>query len=352
MNISFNIRKLIAKYDYITIDQLMREVSSINESSYYRKKKTIGEQGDFITAPEISQLFGEVIGLWCITQWQSMQCPNKVTIVELGPGRGLLMRDLIKTVKQLAPEFYQSISIQLLEINQNFINDQKTNLSVFDINIDWISDITNINNGPVIIIANEFFDALPIKQYIKVKNLWYESIVTIDPIDSKFKFDKIQLQCNLQSQLLDEHINAHDGAILEESLESLAIIRFISNHIKTFTGRCLIVDYGYDIPAYNRTRYHYNSTLQSIKDHRYNPVFENLGIADLSAHVDFNALKKTAQEHKVHTDTVISQAEFLVQNGILIRAKQLESDIVSTQANYLIGEEDMGNLFKVLVLKS
>lgn len=358
MPIDSRIRDIINQYGYLTVDKMMKEVLSTNSTSYYRTQSFIGKDGDFTTSPEISQLFGEIIGLWCIDQWQKLGSPKQFILCELGPGSGVLMRDLLKVAK-LSPEFYRALHLKLFDINDNLIELQKSNLSNFDLPIEWLSSIYDLDKLPSIIIANEFFDTLPIKQYIKVKELWHECIFVTTPNDSKIKFDKIGINKDLQLQLLQDHPNAYDGAVLEESLESLEFIRFISDHIKNFVGSCLIIDYGYDIDPIKRIRSEYNPTLQAIKNHKYHPLLETLGEADISAHVDFYSLKKTAHEQNIKVYNTISQRDFLINNGLLIRAAELKKilpqdkrDIIDRQIDRLISKSQMGELFKALVLQN
>jgi NADH dehydrogenase [ubiquinone] 1 alpha subcomplex assembly factor 7 len=186
MPIDSKIRAIIKKEGSVTIDTMMQEVLSANSASYYRKQNALGAEGDFITSPEISQLFGETIGLWATEQWERMGKPSKVNLVELGPGRGLLMDDLLRVAK-LVPEFYDTLSLQLIEINPHFIKKQKSNLASFKGRIKWTESIEDIEPMPTILIANEFFDALPIKQYVKAKELWYENVLFMDPSDGKVK---------------------------------------------------------------------------------------------------------------------------------------------------------------------
>lgn len=354
MSIEFKIRELIHQKGYITCDQLMKEALSVNPTSYYKHIKDLGSKGDFTTAPEISQLFGEVIGLWAIKEWHKLGCPRAINLVELGPGKGLLIRDLLRTVK-LVPDFYKALTIELIEINQNFIDHQKENLKDFDLSIMHYQTVENIAKKPAIIIANEFFDALPIKQYVKVKESWYERVFVIEPGDNKIKFSKITINQQLQSYLLKTHLEANDGAIFEESYESISVMKFISGHLKNFGGSSLIIDYGYDINPNKRTRYQYNPTIQAVMTHQYSPILDNLGEADISAHVDFNALKMVAKNTKINVINTISQRDFLIQNGILLRAKTLKdkldahlAEIIKKQVDRLILPKQMGNLFKVL----
>ena len=354
MAIDAKIRSIIKNLGHIKIDDMMREVSSINPSSYYRSKTSIGADGDFITAPEISQLFGETIGFWAINKWQQLGCPKKFALVEFGPGLGILMRDLMRVAK-LVPEFTKAVKIFLYEINKNFIKQQKTNLSFTSSRVTWINNINELPPIPCIIISNEFFDALPIKQYIKIRKKWYESVIICDPIDNRLKFDKIELNKALSQQLNIDHKNAQDGALIEESAETLEITRNIAIHLTKFRGVCLVIDYGYNIESSKRSRNQYSSTLQAIKHHQYHPIFESLGESDLSAHVDFNALKNAALQKGIKNVSIFSQRDFLVNWGIIIGQQLLKSKslpkeavILDAQLHRLIAKEQMGEIFKAM----
>lgn len=356
MPIDSNIRHHIKEHGHIKIDDMMREVLSTNKDSYYRSTKTLGEAGDFTTSPEISQLFGEIIALWAIEKWQDIGSPKKLALVELGPGRGKLMQDFLRVAK-LVENFYTAIEIFLYEINPFFIDSQKANLIEYNKTISWIKDIEDIPQIPTIFIANEFFDALPIKQYLKVKSKWFESTLVTDPTDGRIKFSKTELSKELQGHLLSEHKNAKDGAVIEESIESLDIIRKLSEHIQKYTGASLIIDYGYNILSHERARSQYNSTLQAIKNHQYMPVIDTLGEADLTAHVDFNALSRAAEERGVRKIVFATQREFLIKYGIKIRLESLKKSlswqdfsIIEKQVFRLISIGQMGELFKILEL--
>ncbi len=354
MPIDSKIRKIIESNGHIKIDDMMQHVLSNHTNSYYRAVQDIGKYGDFITSPEISQLFGEIIALWAIEKWQDLGSPKKFLLLELGPGQGKLMQDFLRVAK-LVPKFFDAAKIYLLEINSNFVTKQRDNLSKYEKDIQWISDVKQIPEMVSIIISNEFFDALPIKQYMKVKDKWFESILVIDPLDERIKYDKMELGNPLQEQLLNDHINACDGAIIEESIESLEIIRFLSQHLYKYGGANLVIDYGYNIKILDRTRGQYNSTLQAIKNHKYHSVLSSLGEADLTAHVDFNALAKAAYERGIKNHSISSQRDFLLKYGIEIRLEDLKSkvsskqgDLLERQVSRLIAENQMGELFKVL----
>lgn len=356
MPIDSHIRYHIKEHGHIKIDDMMREALSTNSESYYKSTKTLGEEGDFITSPEISQLFGEIIALWAIEKWQTLGSPKRFALIELGPGRGKLMQDFLRVAK-LDSKFFAAIEIFLYEINPFFIDTQKSNLIEYNKSISWIKNIAEIPKIPGIFIANEFFDALPIKQYLKVKTKWFESTLVTDPVDGRIKFNKIELHKALQKQLLSEHKNAQDGAIIEESIESLNIVREMSKHIQKHTGAALIIDYGYNIHSDARRRDQYNSTLQAIKNHQYSSIIDTLGEADLTAHVDFNALSKAAKEQSIKNIAYGTQRDLLLKYGIELRLESLKNNlsqedfsIIEKQVFRLTSTRQMGELFKVLEL--
>ena len=180
MDVQAKILAIISQQSYITIEQLMEIALSSQDASYYRSSQVIGQKHDFITAPEISAMFGEMIAIWAILQWQALG-GGWVNLVELGPGRGTLMRDLLRTVRQAAPDFFCSIKkIMLLEINPHLISLQNIQLESFGIPIVHIKDYRALDNTQSIIIANEFFDALPIQQYKKLASKWHSVVVKYD----------------------------------------------------------------------------------------------------------------------------------------------------------------------------
>ena len=314
-----------------------------------------------------------MIGLWVIEQWQKIGSPQKFTLLELGPGQGLLMRDLLK-VLDLTPGIKEAISLKMYDVNPYFITKQQQILKDSTLNIEWLDNLDNLPKQPIIVISNEFFDALPIKQYKKIKKHWYESIMVIDPIDGRIKFDKIIVHNNLQKQWQQDHPNAQDGAIIEESTTAFDIVKKLAKLIKKYKGSCLTIDYGYNIKMDSRLATQYNSTLQAIKDHTYQPIIDTLGEADLSAHVDFQNLKKVVLRTDITKTSICTQGQFLKKYGILLRLKTLQAtamanistidttgamsdtrsatsdnvEILSRQVHRLTAKEQMGDLFKVL----
>lgn len=361
MLVESKIRATIKNNGHIKIDDMMRQALSATSDSYYKSTENIGKDGDFITAPEISQLFGEIIALWAIEQWQKIGSPSRFILLELGPGQGQLMQDFLRVAK-LVPNFFDAAQLHLLEINPYFITKQKSKLTEYKQDIKWISEVSQISPIPSIIIANEFFDALPIKQYIKKENIWFESVMIVDPIDNAIKYNKIQIDSSLQAQLSSAHINAKNGAIIEISQDSLKITKALSQHLHAYGGAGLIIDYGYDLPPQARTNKQYNSTLQAMKGHKYQPIMDSLGTADLTAHVDFHSLKQaiiSAIKLKPPACSSFTQKEFLFKYGIELRLQRLknnattqEKHILDKQVARLTSSQHMGELFKVLELVS
>ncbi|MGC0372210.1 MAG: hypothetical protein DGJ47_000918 [Rickettsiaceae bacterium] len=353
MPIDLSVRNIIRDKGYIRIDEMMRQVLSDGNSAYYKTLSEIGFNGDFTTSPEISQLFGEMIALWAIDKWRKLGKPQKFSLVELGPGQGVLMSDLLRGSK-VDPEFFKAVQVFLYDINPNFIQKQQNALKGYS-NINWINDLESLPQAPTLIISNEFFDALPTKQYMKVKDKWRESVMIVDPQDSCIKHNAVDIHQNLQEQLLLDHVNASDGSVFEESVESLRIMRVLSKHIKDNRGSILTIDYGYNIPAENRTSRQYNATLQAIKDHKYVSIIDTLGEADLTTHVNFNALILASKEQGEFDYIYQNQQDFLLSYGIKFRAKQLQKTlntddamIIDRQLDRLISPQMMGDLFKVL----
>ena len=354
MPIDSAIRNVIKNNGYITIDEMMSEVVSSNPLSYYKITENIGSEGDFITSPEVSQLFGETIGLWVIDQWQKMGSPAKFTLLELGPGQGTMMRDVLRSI-ELMPQIKEAAHIYMYDVNPHFIKQQKQKLALLHDNIKWIDTLKKLPKQPLIVISNEFFDALPIKQFKKIKNTWYESILVSSPTDGRIKYDQMQVNDRLQRQLEAEHPNARDGAVVEESIASHTIIKDLALIINKKTGSFLAIDYGYDAPSPERMTSQYNSTLQAIMNHEYQPIIDTLGEADLSAHVDFRALMQAAGTAGITEAFITSQEHFLKSYGIMIRLNQLQeqndsetSEILGKQVYRLTAHEQMGNLFKAL----
>ncbi len=334
------IRSIIAKKGPITIVEYMSLALSEKTHGYYIKKDPLGKAGDFITAPEISQLFGEMIGVWCAHTWQAMNFPNPVALVELGPGRGTLMKDLLRATRHVSG-FHNALSVQLVENSPALIKTQKATLAQEKVSISWHNTINELpNHVPLLVVANEFLDALPIHQYRKTKTGWHEVMVALDN------------QNNLTFQLSSSPTTtlsidlATEGDIYEYCPSAIAVMQEISLRIKTQGGAALFIDYGYleDV---------FKDTLQAVKEHHYHPVLKDPGEADLTAYVNFSLLASVAKKAGVCVFPPVTQRDFLTALGIRVRAATLLQKSPAYEVSgleRLIDPAQMGTLFKCLGL--
>jgi NADH dehydrogenase [ubiquinone] 1 alpha subcomplex assembly factor 7 len=337
---------------YLTISEFMEIALTSYESSYYRDNNPLGENSDFITAPEASQMFGEMIALWIYSEWNRMGC-KKIRILELGAGTGILMRDILNILSKT--EMRLKYEIFILDICEKLIEKQKETLNKHK-NINWISDISELPKKKFICVANEFFDALPINQYIKEKNDWNEVVVKTNPESNMLVFGRVPASEVLNKQLNIDYPNSIDGSVFEESPKSIDYVKFISSRIAKYGGAAIFIDYGYDLEPYKRVSTQFYSTIQALRGHKYVPIFDKIGKSDITAHVDFFTIKSIASRLGLKIFGAITQREFLLNMGIEIRANELIkknpelSEILKSQLSRLIDEKQMGKIFKVLFL--
>ena len=314
------------------------------KDGYYANQEAIGSKGDFITAPEISQMFGEMIGIWAVEAWEALGKPSPFNLVELGPGKGTLMSDLLR-IGNAVPEFLKAAQVQMIETSEKLIETQKEILGDYDI-ISWHKSIKDIPNQPSIIIANEFLDVLPVRQYIKTGNKWREHAINVNEAD--------ELVWTLGTGILDMGSlpkNADkepEGAVFEISTIREAFVANTSELLKESSGAALFIDYGY-------SKTDFGDTVQAMRAHGYTDILKDPGMADLTAHVDFEALSNTAKEAGMIAKPIIPQGEFLLGKGLIERAGQLGhqqspeiQEQLTQQAERLALPDEMGELFKTL----
>lgn len=342
MSLEEHLKKLITNNGPITIAQFMADSLTHPEHGYYQKQKPFGKEGDFTTSPEISQIFGELVGIWCASVWQQMGSPANISIVELGPGRGTLMKDFIRGTKHVNG-FHKAMEIHMVEVSRQLQQVQQKNLKESHGNIHWHSDMTSLPAKTSIFIANEFFDALPIHQYEKTTKGWCEKLMDI--ADGKLAFTLAS-----PISLPGEHKNAANGNTLEACPTAITIMQDISARIEMENGAALIIDYGYIGKVYK-------DTLQAVKNHKYHPILEDIGSADITAHVNFSELSKAATEYDVNICNTITQRDFLLALGIELRTQSLiknandkQKQQITSATERLINADEMGNLFKVLAI--
>ena len=313
---------------------------------YYATRDPLGVAGDFTTAPEISQMFGELIGLWCVEAWRSMQAPARVRLVELGPGRGTLMHDVLRAAK-LVPAFERAIEVRLVETSPVLTALQRQKLAGADVPVAWHESAADLPAGPLLMIANEFVDALPIDRFIKTAGGWCEQRVGIAKEKLVFGLHPTPL-AGFDESLPTRLRRAPEGSMLER--RDLAPLREIAARIAATSGTALIVDYGH-------RRTSFGDTLQAVRMHEFAGPLENPGLADLSAHVDFESLAALAKKEGLRVSGPIAQGVFLRRLGIEPRAERLKrnadarvrNDIDAALAR-LVGTSPrhMGELFKVI----
>jgi len=252
------------------LDRYMRLCLGHPEHGYYMSRDPLGESGDFITAPEVSQLFGELIGIWCASAFELMHSPPAVNLIELGPGRGTLMSDIVRAAA-VSPAFASAVRVHFVETSPALRRVQSQNLKV---PVTWHVDLHSLPQGPSLIVANEFFDAIPVRQFEYRGGSWAERCVGLDPGGN--------LAIGLAPTAVSFAPQAQ-GAIIEVSPERDTIAGLVGAHLKGSPGYALVIDYGH-------LRSAPGDTLQAVRAHRYCDILDEPGECDLTSHVDFEAV--------------------------------------------------------------
>ena len=313
---------------------------------FYMKKNPISAHGDFITAPYISILFTEMIGIWCVSFWEKLGKPNKINLVELGPGDGTLSKNLVNTFYNFK-KFNEIYKLKLFEKSKHLIKIQKS--KIISDKVEWISNLNEIKNGPTIFIANEFFDALPIKQFFLKKKQWYERYVE-NKNSIKLKFvDKKTVLPNFKKICLFDYTQGQ--SFLEFSIDTVNYLKDISKILNKHDGGLLCFDYGYQ----NKKMF---NSLQSVRNQAYSSILLNPGNNDISHLINFSFISKLSNKLGLKVVGITNQGKFLKKIGIVERA-----NIISKNKNFrdikniyfrlkrLIDPGQMGKIFKVIFLK-
>lgn len=334
----------IRAYGPMTVAEFMEACLSDPHYGYYMRREPFGRYGDFVTAPEVSQIFGELIGIWAIVVWQAMGSPREFVLAELGPGRGTLMADVLR-IGQIMPEFTAAARVHLIETSPRLVGIQEKTLAGYGTAIHWHSRIEALPPGPMIAIANEFFDALPIRQFRWSSDGWSERVICVGD-DGKLAFGLQPVEQRPLAAPLP------DGAIIETSPIGTAIMETISGRIAATGGALLAIDYGTERPGHG-------DTLQAVREHKYADPLAAPGEVDLTAHVDFATLASTATAAGARPRPLLSQGDFLNRLGLASRVETLaEGKDAETQqtleasAERLAGPKTMGDLFKVLAVSA
>ena len=360
-------REIVGKIKFggpITVSQYMQEVLSNPLSGYYMNKDVFGSRGDFTTSPEISQMFGECIAIWFVHEWMKMGSPKPFNIVELGPGRGTLMSDVLRVFRKLVPEAMTETQVHLVEISPKMREMQAKSLEKYSSILHWCHRVEDVPKTFTFFIAHEFFDALPIHKFIKVpvmpRNLdsmeklpptdkeWREVLVDVD-VDKEKKECLRFVRARHKTPAVDllPDLSNHTETAIEISPKSGIVVRKVSDRITEFGGIALIADYGRDGPS--------PDSFRAFRDHKLHDALVDPGTADLTADVDFGYLKSQCREETVCYGPT-PQGEFLKSLAIDLRLEKLVQGCdddktirdLKSAYNVLTNKDQMGERFKFL----
>lgn len=338
------IRETIQTEGPVSLERYMSLCLGHPAHGYYMTRDPFGAAGDFVTAPEVSQMFGELIGLWAAECWVLMGAPSTLHLVELGPGRGTLMADALRAAGIVAP-FRQALQVHLVETSPVLREAQRRRLEASGVAVSWHSVVDDIPDGPAVFIANEFFDALPVRHYVKTQRGWCERMVGLDA-EGALTFG---LSPDAEPFIRGD---APDGSVLEVAPDMQRITARIAARLVAQKGAMLAIDYGH-------VETQLGETLQAVKAHRFCDPLKDAGDCDLTTHVDFAALARAARASGARVEGPVTQGAFLIQLGIAQRAQMLtrkadeaQAAAIASALQRLTGSDraSMGELFKVMAI--
>ncbi len=332
-------------FSVLGLDKFIHQSLYDKKDGYYMSSNPFGKKGDFITSPNISIFFSEILAVWIVSFWETLKKPKKFNLIEIGAGNGEMINTILKTLKNF-PSAEKACRIFILEKSPYLKKIQKKKIK--NKNVVWINNLNKLKSSPCIFLANEFFDALPIKQFVKKKNLWFERKIKIykgrnpEFIDIKVSIKKIE-------KLVGINVSKNQN-FLEISKDMIDIFKLISKKIREYNGGLLIIDYGYsDIKMKN--------TLRGIKRHKIVNFISNYKKCDITHSLSFEFLKKIGLLNKLKVSGMTNQGSFLKKMGILERAEIVSKNLsfmeksnIYYRLNKLVDKKFMGEVFKVLLL--
>jgi SAM-dependent MidA family methyltransferase len=342
------IRRLIAVGGPMPIARYMSLCLTHPQYGYYVTRDPFGAGGDFTTAPEVSQIFGELLGLWALSVWRMLGEPEAIKLIELGPGRGTMMRDALRAAKVL-PKFRQALSVHMVEISPALEQVQRNTLADADVPLSWHRHLLDVPEGPCIILGNEYLDALPVHQVVKQNDGWHERVIGLNA-NGDFALGLAPDPLPQFDRFMPKKIKeAPVGAVFEwrNDIDAFDIARRVREN-----GAALFIDYGHvesDI----------GETLQSVNEHAFSDPLSAPGLADITAHVDFFIFGQAAESMGAAVQGPVTQAKFLRELGIDARAEALRRNATAEQAAAITsavarltesGRTGMGDLFKVIAI--
>lgn len=338
MSLEERLKRRIRAFGPITLADYMAAALTDPEEGYYRRRDPLGAAGDFVTAPEVSQVFGELIGAWAAISWRQMDCPDPFCLVEIGPGRGTLMADALRATKTV-PGFHQAIRLHLVEVGERLMERQRAALS--DWRVTWHAELADVPEGPAVVLANEFLDTLPIRQLVRDGSGWEERLVGLRDDEFAYVFGPTALSGLVPPNLAD----ALPGTTVEVSPARIAVVDLLSRRLVAQGGAALLIDYG---PPESRA----GGTFQAIRAHKtWSPLAEP-GTADITSHVDFGELARAARLAGAAVHGPVGQGLFLERLGIRPRVDRLaQRDASMPEAlARLIDFDQMGTLFQAIAI--
>jgi len=329
-----------------SLDEFINQALYNPKNGYYMKNNPFGAKGDFITSPNISILFAEMLSIWTVLFWQNLKCPKKINLIDLGSGNGQMIYDMINSFKNF-PEFYNSSNFIILEKSPYLKKIQKEKLKKFKVR--WIKNLNEIKEGNNIFVANEFFDALPIKQFFKINNKWNERFVKIE------KKNKCFINKNSDIKKVEKKLGfkiSKNQKIIEYSPLAIEYLKNISKKISGKKGALLIIDYGYLEDSMK-------DTLMAIKKHTISNLFKEFKNSDITYKLNFKLLKKITNILKLKCQGITTQRNFLTNLGIHQRAEIISKNLpfskkadIYYRLKRLVDKNQMGDLFKVMLITS
>lgn len=343
------IREIIATDGPMPVDRYFALVLGHPQHGYYMAQQPFGLEGDFITAPEASQMFGELIGVWFASIYQSLGSPKLINLVEVGPGQGVLMADMLRAAKVM-PGFRDAVRVHFVETSRRLREIQKEAVGAQGFTASWYDNFSDVPAGPMLLAGNEFFDAIPIKQFESRGGAWHERYVGLtDKGELGFVLNPAETPLSL---IPDWAQGSADESIAEVAPVRSAIATEMARRLARDNGAAIFIDYGHAESGVV-------DTLQAMRAHKYADVFEEIGFCDLTSHVDFGELGRAMAQGGAKVLPVLTQGEFLRAMGIDARAQQLlrnatdeQRDAIEFNHHRLIADDQMGTLFKVMAAVS
>lgn len=344
--LALKLKERIRREGPLPVSQYMLHCLLDEDHGFYTSSTAIGRDGHFITAPEISQVFGELVGLWSAVVWQQLGSPAPFSLIELGPGRGTMIRDMLRATRIVAG-FHAACRVELVEASEALREVQSGTLADAGVPIRWFTDEAGLNseNGPAIVIGNEFLDAAFVVQDVKVPGGWAERVVNLD---SRGRIVFATGRATSSQSQRPDHVP--DGTIFETQPHD-AVLGRLAERARTHPVAALFIDYGH-------TKSAVGETLQAVRNHAFEHPLTSAGEADLSVQVDFERVAISARHHGLAVDGPTTQAEFLGRLGIVERASRLMSANPAKAASIeagvarLLAVPGMGDRFKVIGVRS